>query len=1128
MYQTEGGKNTRYKNNIDFGGAGISNKFPPTIQCMLSAEQFDEIVHRPPSRPNTPQDSPQAQRRSPLEESQREDLTASTMSQIVERIELDGENDEIAKTVIEVIKTYDYLTGESLRFRRVDDGGERLLKSLHERLVCLHRLEQLAFKWNRHNPIPRQALRDPELMPQLEAYGLLLDYVQKDRADITQILIENKWPFCPPYKYGLFIDQDGRDHLEMLNPRTYATNPYEGIARPDLLPEIDGLGNDDDLTVNYKKTLVLSWIGQLFASETGNLLIRRLADMSHRSGKRLTLNLMMELLDDSPDFEKIGSHYYVGSSWEPSTFMAETPNPARRQDPTYTFYPPYILLGKIMADYFYHKSVCFCRVRRKKRLIREAQERLADEFRVPNHGPRKFHRRKDNSFLGFSLFDDHNHLEIPRHYRNYEDHSRFFHDREVFHTVERYIPSVSKAEKKVAARERQRLQQTQVMAVDDDMILIPTVNAVEEIMRQEPQFVYKPPTEELTNSSTSSTSEQHRTREHQLEASSSQHVVSSSEITVEPAASTTHPEIIVTAPSEAIPNELQKSVHVEVEPKKCGTEVQVEVVFEAVPDQPVEQSLEEPRTPAESIHSSTPPLEESGRHRSLAFNESTAEEVFTRRDRSYSISIESQEPRPKTPPTAEIEQVQSHASSSHSEELWPIPESNLRNGVEMPEKGIFPETDAIYDKFMPNWTFDPEDIDYETMQPFGIPGLFSTVFSCSDKFGVEYVIKIPVKVDSKPDKWAVGIEKEAFASNFIKMVGVHVSAPSSMVLTKNSDELEEFTGRLGACQHFHIEDEYNKSLDEDEAPLSVRDEFFEALQIARDNDEENYCIIIMEKKSGMAATHVRKVFPKDDNKFASVCKGIVGNKKVQLSIGESLIYDLLLGSHDRYWRWKTFNSGNMLYNVELDFSKSATKVHTWMPDIKTTEEQVHANLIDQTLGGYGQFILVNSIHDREVVDDFQESHQKFHTAYDNIARFEDDPEGFMRQCHQVGIQLRKILKTFVEGFLSPTYDGKLHLTRRYHSDQVMTRAVDLGAMTALVNLRDRRDDLRKMRNAHLAHFPHESQIFFETWDMIVKLMDTFDREQIQRKMDGQSNLLFRQQFSRPAPSSTQARLPYHT
>ncbi|BDD12138.1 hypothetical protein FUAX_45700 (plasmid) [Fulvitalea axinellae] len=399
-------------------------------------------------------------------------------------------------------------------------------------------------------------------------------------------------------------------------------------------------------------------------------------------------------------------------------------------------------------------------------------------------------------------------------------------------------------------------------------------------------------------------------------------------------------------------------------------------------------------------------------------------------------------------------------------------------------------------------TFNPELLDPASIKKFGEQGEFGFVFECQYRTdidpeqgtpGAQFIVKFPRSGVGELEQWAKHHEKQAFASNFIRMMGHEATAPASVPLPKDSEMLRKMAevARQGS---------------------SADAEFFAHIcthNVGADEDaEEKFKCIVMERVKGYSYEQIEKKIGKHPTIL--FLKNLFRRAEAQRALGELLLHDLLLGNFDRFWQG--MHAGNVLFDLEFkgggpdvrDFGESFSPYR-----FKDTPNAI--NGLDQTLSAYGMHLLLRSIEDPTTLDRYRAEEEEFLWTARVTEDYERNPLAFQAFASDLRTRLAGHLRSYIQAFLrrkdkakaGEEVVGKISLTRRViapvmgrEAEHVDTMAMDIGFMEALLRLKTKAPLLENMRKARFDTFQHEAVLLFNNWQTAIDVLNEFNEREI--------------------------------
>ncbi|MCG8474784.1 MAG: hypothetical protein MI784_04810 [Cytophagales bacterium] len=385
------------------------------------------------------------------------------------------------------------------------------------------------------------------------------------------------------------------------------------------------------------------------------------------------------------------------------------------------------------------------------------------------------------------------------------------------------------------------------------------------------------------------------------------------------------------------------------------------------------------------------------------------------------------------------------------------------------------------DKLTPSLGFSTQDIDFSTFHILGEQGAYGSVYGFRTLSGEERIMKFVSVSDEYKLAFSRNPEKEAFASNFIKSLGQRVDAPATLAIGKEEPYLDELREQAARCPN----PETRASLKKDIALAKKR--------------SYRYSCLVMEKVAGVTRNQLMKEYGTASGH--AQLQRVAQWADYQAAMGELYVYDLVLGNYDRFWM--TIHGGNAMFNVKMDRYRNngAPKV--------VPQEGKPINAIDQTLSSYGQHMMVRYLRDQQFVNQGKNATEKkannikFSMAGKTAVEAEDLPFHFQSQTQTQLSFIRKLFKQVLDSLMKKDL-GKsmpIHFMQTILGEEDNFRALEIGMVEAMLQLRNKRDMLRAFSKVQYSEFSHDADYLFETCQMVDDLVSSYGEGVLEDKLE---------------------------
>ncbi|BDD03786.1 hypothetical protein [Aureibacter tunicatorum] len=339
-------------------------------------------------------------------------------------------------------------------------------------------------------------------------------------------------------------------------------------------------------------------------------------------------------------------------------------------------------------------------------------------------------------------------------------------------------------------------------------------------------------------------------------------------------------------------------------------------------------------------------------------------------------------------------------------------------------------------------------------------------------------------------------EKEAFAANFIRSMGMRTSAPATFPLSTTGKTIRILKDTSLKTEAY--------------AESDFRDKLWDAQETTRP-----YCGLVMERvpgHSGEALKTKQNRATRTDDTYLNGAHGVseidindspnyesygavLKDPEVLKALGEMYLWDLLLGNHDRFLQG--IHSGNVLFNVDLGSQINEPKEGCQGVEVKVNHPVLFG--LDQTTNIVSLQMLLDFMGDTRFRNEKHwKRYEKVMTRADRLQRVGGgkSSEEYMKMAMIQVNRLYMFLKDFSECFLKGnTHDfpGNKRFIGWALGDEKpiigeSTEYVDMGMMEGILHFANNFAVVEALEKIHYTTFPDQAAVFFKTCHMLMDLV----------------------------------------
>ncbi|MCG8474599.1 MAG: hypothetical protein MI784_03865 [Cytophagales bacterium] len=399
------------------------------------------------------------------------------------------------------------------------------------------------------------------------------------------------------------------------------------------------------------------------------------------------------------------------------------------------------------------------------------------------------------------------------------------------------------------------------------------------------------------------------------------------------------------------------------------------------------------------------------------------------------------------------------------------PVREVSHGIQKPSGEYFQERQGVMSLMQPSLDFDPQQVDYQSLKKLGQQGLYGAVYEFKMLDGRELIIKlVSPDVTGYNYSFSWHPEKEAFASNFIRVMGRRTEAPETLAIEQNDPLLDEI---LQGVRTLH-------------SP-ALRDEIEQKINCSKKSEFSHTCLI-MEKMKGITRTGMSEEFGSGPGE--RLLREALDKPDVQAGLGELYLYDLLLGNFDRFWQ--TIQGGNVLFNLGL----GKKEAYTGRVPFNVKTPPVHA--IDQSVSVYGQYIFLGYL-----LEGKGSASVKKNVEYKNAGKYVEHADQYPLEyqamitglLHKLKVRLRTLLVNLLAGRLGDSMPRHflmkvpLYLRESYIP-------LEIGMIEAMLKIKAREYMIEAFGQMKFPNFQQDASHLFNGCRMVCELIDEFNYDEL--------------------------------